>query len=411
MGEQGGENNETPKDISKNYINSKIILTTVVVVLLGAVFLLALVFFGMQISEKYNQGIETPDQPAANQPVLETIKVDHEDVSTTYIPDQNQSSEYKNSLMHKYGVDDAEYAILRSESDLEDFVETINSTLGEGVTPFVYSVGNDFFSNGTVIAVAKEDAGLTSATVDDVYRDEDYNIHLSGHYASPSDTTSLSGIVTFIQIQNIQPKTVDLVWNDSQTYNVDPHDVTEKKPIVYLYPETTTKVSVKLGSPERITSDYPNYNNGWNVTAEPNGTLTDSNGKKFYALYYESLNTKKYSSESLKEGFVVKKDDVEDFLDEKLALLGLNYKEKEEFITYWIAELEAKPFVYIRFQNFDEIERNMSLKVSPKPDTMIRIMMEYKPLDNAINIKKQPLRKAERKGFTVVEWGGTEVKL
>ena len=148
MGEQGGENNETPKYISKNYINSKIILTTVVVVLLGAVFLLALVFFGMQISEKYNQEIETPDQPAANQPVLETIKVEHEDVSTTYIPDQNTSPEYKNSLMHKYGVDDAEYAILRSESDLEDFVETINSTLGEGATQFVYSVGNDFFSNG-----------------------------------------------------------------------------------------------------------------------------------------------------------------------------------------------------------------------------------------------------------------------
>ena len=410
MGEQGGEDNETPKDISKNYVNSKIILTTVVVVLLGAVFLLALVFFGMQISEKYNQEVDTPEQPTTNQPVLETIKVDHEDISTTYIPDQNPSSEYKNSLMHKYGVDDAEYVILRSESDLEEFVETINSTLGENATPFVYSVGNDFFSNGTVIAVAKEDAGLTKATIDDVYRDEDYNIHLSGHYASPSDTTSLSGIVTFIQIQNIQPKTVDLVWNNSQA-QVEPYDVTEKKPIVYLYPETTTKVSVKLGSPERITSDYPNYNNGWNVTAEPDGTLTDSNGKKFYALYYESFNTKKYNSKSLQEGFVVERDDVEDFLDEKLTLLGLNYKEKEEFITYWIAELEAKPFVYIRFQTFDEIERNMSLKVSPKPDTMIRIMMEYKPLDNAINIKKQPLQKAERKGFTVVEWGGTEVKL
>ena len=33
--------------------------------------------------------------------------------------------------------------------------------------------------------------------------------------------------------------------------------------------------------------------------------------------------------------------------------------------------------------------------------------MEYKPLDEYINIKEQKLSSVKRTGFTVVEWGGT----
>ena len=44
------------------------------------------------------------------------------------------------------------------------------------------------------------------------------------------------------------------------------------------------------------------------------------------------------------------------------------------------------------------------------PDTIIRIMMEYKPLKNYKEIKSQILNTPKREGFTVVEWGGTEIK-
>jgi hypothetical protein len=46
----------------------------------------------------------------------------------------------------------------------------------------------------------------------------------------------------------------------------------------------------------------------------------------------------------------------------------------------------------------------------PKPETLIRVYMIYKPLDNYKDIKTQELTKAERKGYTVVEWGGSEIK-
>ena len=56
----------------------------------------------------------------------------------------------------------------------------------------------------------------------------------------------------------------------------------------------------------------------------------------------------------------------------------------------------------------EEIEKSMPLSFSIQPDTLIRIMMDYKPLDSYITVKEQQLTKVERKGFTVVEWGGTK---
>ena len=57
-----------------------------------------------------------------------------------------------------------------------------------------------------------------------------------------------------------------------------------------------------------------------------------------------------------------------------------------------------------------EIEENMPLIISPKPDTMIRVMMEWKGLDKYVEVQEQELTQVNREGFTVVEWGGTEIK-
>lgn len=51
----------------------------------------------------------------------------------------------------------------------------------------------------------------------------------------------------------------------------------------------------------------------------------------------------------------------------------------------------------------------MPLKITPKPDTVIRVMMQFKGVNNYKEIDEQKLYKVERKGFTVVEWGGTEL--
>ena len=182
----------------------------------------------------------------------------------------------------------------------------------------------------------------------------------------------------------------------------------DDKPVIYLYPEKTTELTVELGRPENLTAVYPEYKDGWKVTAKPDGTLTDAVGREYYSLYYECKNTLAHTD--ITEGFVVAREDVPAFLEEKLDILGLNDKEAEEFIIYWLPRLQKTDYVAVRFQTLDEIESNMPLIISEEPDTLIRIMMEWKGLGEYAEIPEQDLKQAVRSGFTVVEWGGTELK-
>ena len=195
---------------------------------------------------------------------------------------------------------------------------------------------------------------------------------------------------------------------DSRMYVVDPSPIiTAYKPVIYLYPEKETQLTVKLGKKENITCSYPQYKDGWNVIAKPDGTLIDTEtGRKLYSLYWEGIHTEEPDTT---EGFVVKGSDTIKFLEEKLSILGLNEVEAEEFIIYWLPKMQNNKYNYIRFATMDEINRNMPLEFSTKPDTVIRILMQYKALDSKIEVKEQQLSTPERKGFTAVEWGGTEL--
>lgn len=49
------------------------------------------------------------------------------------------------------------------------------------------------------------------------------------------------------------------------------------------------------------------------------------------------------------------------------------------------------------------------LNITPKPDTLIRIMMDYKSLDTPIDVQPLSIPQAPaRNGFTVVEWGALQ---
>ncbi len=182
------------------------------------------------------------------------------------------------------------------------------------------------------------------------------------------------------------------------------------KPIIYLYPEQEIEVSAKLGREDLLTCTYPKYeSNGWKVLAKPNGDLVDlKTGRNLYSLYWEGKNSKAYTGK-FEEGFVISGEDTASFLEEKLEMLGLNEREAEEFIVYWLPQLEKNKYNYIRFQTMEEIEKAMPLNIEPKPDTIIRVMMEWKGLNKKIEVKEQKLETPERKGFVAVEWGGTEI--
>jgi hypothetical protein len=180
------------------------------------------------------------------------------------------------------------------------------------------------------------------------------------------------------------------------------------KPIIYLYPTAEIEVTISLGNPNLLIHTYPKYNKEWNVLAKPNGDLVDINtNRNLYALYWEGINNEKLD---MSEGFVVAGKDTIPFLEEKLGILGLNEREANEFIIYWLPKLENNKYNFIRFKTAEEIEKNMPLYVTPIPDTIIRVMMEFKALNKKIKVKEQLINKVNREGFVVVEWGGTEFK-
>jgi len=175
------------------------------------------------------------------------------------------------------------------------------------------------------------------------------------------------------------------------------------KPIIYLYPTTETQVNVKLWTPENLSHTYPKYNSEqwWNVVAQPNGDLEDMDTwRKLYALYRE---WKSRNERDFNEWFVVAWKDIVPFLEEKLAILWLNEREAEEFIVYWLPQMEGNEWNLIRFETIEEQNENMPLNITPTPDTVIRVMMDWKAIDELIDIPEQQLTTPERKWFTVVE--------
>jgi len=176
-----------------------------------------------------------------------------------------------------------------------------------------------------------------------------------------------------------------------------------KKPIVYLYPTTETQVNVRLWTPKNLSHTYPKYNSEkwWSVIAQPNWDLEDMDTwKKLYALYWE---WKSEISINFDEWFVVAWKDIIPFLEEKLAILWLNEREAEEFIVYWLPQMENNAYNLIRFETIEEQNENMPLNITPTPDTVIRVMMDWESIDEPIDISEQQLTTIERKGFTVVE--------
>ena len=123
------------------------------------------------------------------------------------------------------------------------------------------------------------------------------------------------------------------------------------KPVIYLYPTKETEINVKSPNANRLTTSYPKYpEGGWRVLARPDGRLTDlMTNRELYCLYYEANNNK--DEDIYKDGFVVKGEDIAGFLEEKLEILGLNEREAEEFIIYWLPILEKNKYNYIFFSS------------------------------------------------------------
>jgi len=276
-------------------------------------------------------------------------------------------------------------------SGINDFVSQVD------LTDRLYPIGTT--ASGSELYTAKD------------ANDELYKAVYNGYKIGRDGTVNYDGkpVLTYEEFVAKKPL---LVWRDGLNdyhifYDSEYAPLAEcGKPVIYLYPKVKAEVKVKVGAKVRISE--PDYDEGWEVTANPNGKIINSDGAVYENLYWEGLGRGNYPR--ITEGRVVRSENIKAELKSDLAVLGLNEKESADFMEFWLPRMPKTP--YIRLTWLDTVEMNelAPLTISPRPDTVKRVFLDFSGQSTAkTTLVPQKLSGFTRNGFTVVEWGGLSI--
>ena len=206
----------------------------------------------------------------------------------------------------------------------------------------------------------------------------------------------------------VKKKIIDNKLQSVSSEKVDCYECWDK-PVIYFYPTKKQEISVKLDLDWYLVASYPEYSKKLNwrkFVADVDWTLHDvRDGKEYSYIFWEAgMNLPK-----IKEWFVVAREDTIEFLQEKLAYLGLTPREYNEFIVYRWQRLKQNKYNLIYFAGEDYTSK-AKLTIVPKPDSIQRVFMVFEWLDKITKIPEQKLKKFERTWFSVIEWWGWELK-
>jgi hypothetical protein len=175
------------------------------------------------------------------------------------------------------------------------------------------------------------------------------------------------------------------------------------KPVLYLYPQKATDVNVSVGA--HITASSPTYPvDGWqSVYALPNGQLTYG-GSHCNSLYWEGTGFGVFPL--ITNGTVVARADADTTIAKQLSQQGIDTQEAAAFLAYWEPKLPTTPYVRLTWLDTAQMNELAPLSITPKPQTLLRVFLDFQGLNSPIPITPQTFTAPARKGFTVVEWGG-----
>jgi hypothetical protein len=136
----------------------------------------------------------------------------------------------------------------------------------------------------------------------------------------------------------------------------------------------------------------------------PRGNIIDlSSGKKYGYLFWEAEKKWGFALDTSKSDCVASKD-IGTYLEKSLKTLGLNTREANDFIVYWLPVLEKNAYSLIEWKTTEYTDM-AKLHISPQPDTLIRVFMVFKKSDTITKTTPQKLQKARRSWYSVIEWG------
>lgn len=203
------------------------------------------------------------------------------------------------------------------------------------------------------------------------------------------------------------------------------------KPVIYLYPAKPTEVTVQMTSAIKFDTTIPEYQGGWRVLANSDGRLVNLNNnsctgidatrfgseyaleacrKNSYPYLYWSGRILDRTYPEITQGWVIEPKATKEFLDRKLNEVGFSKQEKNDFMEYWVPQLEnvKSPYIRVGFFGNREMDKLAPMTIAPQPDSYYRLFLDWTPLSKkpTNELRPQTIEKVVRRGFTVVEWGG-----
>ena len=193
---------------------------------------------------------------------------------------------------------------------------------------------------------------------------------------------------------------------DMRRYRL-PDGTNVMKPNIYVYSQEKRDVSVVFEEPELLTVTIPEYGDGWQVTADAAGLLTDASGESYEFLFYESVSEPFFFE--TEEGWRIPADARQERFEEILAGLGFQEREKNDFIEFWTEKLEPDTDYLMYPQGTERVDLAMPVTVTEEPECMERIWFVF--VEDRGQGAEEPLgyeltRGGEDCAYYVLEWGG-----
>ncbi|NTU46263.1 hypothetical protein HGA88_01420 [Candidatus Roizmanbacteria bacterium] len=179
-----------------------------------------------------------------------------------------------------------------------------------------------------------------------------------------------------------------------------------RKPVVYVYSPIKQEVNIHLNYAGEIITEYPRRKSGnWQGNALPNGTI-EIDGKQYPYLFWEGTTPSK-TLWDFSTGYCIAGDEAEHFLENILEKFAFNSREKTDFITYWLPELQKNEFSVISFP-LAQYSALSTLTITPQPMQIIRVFMAFKKVLKPMQLEAPLISPTKRQTdvFHVVEWGG-----
>lgn len=185
--------------------------------------------------------------------------------------------------------------------------------------------------------------------------------------------------------------------------------VAVRKPVLYLYPEKTTRVRVGVEIDGDFIATHPRMNDGgWSVSASPDGRLVDeTTGRAHRYLFWEG--TSAGWELDPQRAHCIAGEQADAFLQTACDRFALTSDECDDMITYWLPTLAQNPYSVIQFVDEAVYGRYARLQVQPEPDTVIRPFMIFRRSETPVEVGAPELPQRARRGFTLVEWGGADL--